>query len=248
MSTLVIANWKMNGAVASVEAFAQAWAGVANPEKVSVVICPSFAHLSLVREAMPRWVQLGAQDCSERTSGAFTGDVSAAMLSDLGCQWVIVGHSERRACHSETDSQVAQKAQRAQQAGLQVAVCVGEQLWQRETSEHHQVVAAQLAGSLEGVSPEGLAIAYEPIWAIGTGHAASTQQAEDMHGQIRHCLAGHYGEAAESIKVIYGGSVKPATARALFASETIDGALVGGASLEADSFAEIARAGTFGRK
>lgn len=247
MSALVIANWKMNGALSAVEVFAEAWGSVVIPNDVQIVICPPYVYLSAVREAMPREVQLGAQDCAGHKAGAFTGEVAADMLVESGCAWVIVGHSERRQYHAETDELVAQKAQLAQEAGLCAVVCVGEQLGQREAGEHQQVVAAQLAGSLDGVDLKNLVVAYEPVWAIGTGHSASPQQAEDMHRWIKDCLMKHYGADAQQIPVIYGGSVKPETAAELFACETIDGALVGGASLEATSFAEIAQAGASGR-
>lgn len=247
MSALVIANWKMNGALSAVEAFAETWGSVVIPNDVQIVICPPYVYLSAVREAMPREVQLGAQDCAGHKAGAFTGEVAADMLVESGCAWVIVGHSERRQYHAETDELVAQKAQLAQEAGLCAVVCVGEQLGQREAGEHQQVVAAQLAGSLDGVDLKNLVVAYEPVWAIGTGHSASPQQAEDMHRWIKDCLMKHYGADAQQIPVIYGGSVKPETAAELFACETIDGALVGGASLEATSFAEIAQAGASGR-
>jgi triosephosphate isomerase (TIM) len=247
MSALVIANWKMNGALSAVEVFAETWGSVVIPNDVQIVICPPYVYLSAVREAMPREVQLGAQDCAGHKAGAFTGEVAADMLVESGCAWVIVGHSERRQYHAETDELVAQKAQLAQEAGLCAVVCVGEQLGQREAGEHQQVVAAQLAGSLDGVDLKNLVVAYEPVWAIGTGHSASPQQAEDMHRWIKDCLMKHYGADAQQIPVIYGGSVKPETAAELFACETIDGALVGGASLEATSFAEIAQAGASGR-
>jgi len=247
MSALVIANWKMNGALSAVEVFAETWGSVVIPNDVQIVICPPYVYLSAVREAMPREVQLGAQDCAGHKAGAFTGEVAADMLVESGCAWVIVGHSERRQYHAETDELVAQKAQLAQEAGLCAVVCVGEQLGQREAGEHQQVVAAQLAGSLDGVDLKNLVVAYEPVWAIGTGHSASPQQAEDMHRWIKDCLMKRYGADAQQIPVIYGGSVKPETAAELFACETIDGALVGGASLEATSFAEIAQAGASGR-
>ena len=247
MSALVIGNWKMNGALSAVEAFAETWGSVVIPNDVQIVICPPYVYLSAVREAMPREVQLGAQDCAGHKAGAFTGEVAADMLVESGCAWVIVGHSERRQYHAETDELVAQKARLAQEAGLCAVVCVGEQLGQREAGEHQQVVAAQLAGSLGGVDLKNLVVAYEPVWAIGTGHSASPQQAEDMHRWIKDCLMKHYGADAQQIPVIYGGSVKPETAAELFACETIDGALVGGASLEATSFAEIAQAGASGR-
>lgn len=247
MSAVVIANWKMNGALTGLERFAEQWGRYNVPEDVQTVICPPFVYLDALRRLMPETMQLGAQDCSAYASGAYTGDVAADMLVELGCDWVILGHSERREYQGERDELVAAKASQAQTAGLCPVVCVGERLEQREVGDHQAVVAAQLAGSLMGVVPENLVVAYEPIWAIGTGHSATPAQAQEMHEWIRSCLSQQFGAAAEQIAIIYGGSVKPETAGELFACETIDGALVGGASLEAQSFAEIALAASLGR-
>lgn len=247
MSAVVIANWKMNGALTGLERFAEQWGSYNVPEDVQTVICPPFVYLDALRRLMPETMQFGAQDCSAHASGAYTGDVAADMLVELGCDWVILGHSERREYHGERDELVAAKASQAQTAGLCPVVCVGERLEQREVGDHQTVVAAQLAGSLTGVLPENLVVAYEPIWAIGTGHSATPAQAQEMHEWIRSCLTQQFGVAAEQIAIIYGGSVKPETAGELFACETIDGALVGGASLEAQSFAAIALAASLGR-
>lgn len=248
MSAVIIANWKMNGAITAIEQFAEQWALCEVPDDVQAVICPPFVFLELVRRQMPDTLQVGAQDCAEQSGGAYTGDVAADMLAEVGCDWVIVGHSERRELHGERNEVVAAKALQAQQAGLCAVVCVGERIGQRQAGEHKDTVAAQLKGSLAGLQPEGLVVAYEPVWAIGTGQSATPAQAEDMHRWIRACLETEFGEAAEHIAVIYGGSVKPETAAALFACETIDGALVGGASLEAKSFAGIVSAASSGRK
>ena len=247
MTALVLANWKMNGALPAIQQFAEQWAAVDLPESVTAVICPPHTYLAAVREAMPSTVGLCGQDCSAHSAGAYTGEVAADMLVEVGCDWVILGHSERRQYHAETDALVAQKAQAAQAAGLCAVVCVGEQLSEREAGQHHDVVARQVQGSLAGVAANALVIAYEPVWAIGTGRSATPEQAEAMHRWIRECLEAQYGTDATQVAVIYGGSVKPDTAAALFACETIDGALVGGASLEAESFAGIALAAASGR-
>jgi len=247
MSAVVIANWKMNGALTGIELFAQQWQGFDVPHDVQAVICPPFVYLDALRRLMPKTVQLGAQDCSAHADGAYTGDIAADMLVELGCDWVILGHSERRVYQGEDDALIAAKAVQAQTAGLSAVVCVGEHLEQRQSGEHQAVVAAQLAGSLSGVTPENLVIAYEPVWAIGTGQSATPAQAQAMHRWIRSCLVQHFGAASEQIAVIYGGSVKPETAAELFDCDTIDGALVGGASLEAKSFGEIVLAAASGR-
>ena len=247
MSAVVIANWKMNGALTGLEQFAEQWGTYSVPQDVQTVICPPFVYLDALRRLMPETVQLGAQDCSAHASGAYTGDVAADMLVELGCDWVILGHSERREYQGECNDLVAAKALQAQSAGLCAVVCVGERLDQRDAGEHQSVIAAQLAGSLAGLAPEALVVAYEPVWAIGTGRSATPDQAQNMHEWIRSCLVQQYGAAAEQIAVIYGGSVKPETAAELFACEAIDGALVGGASLEARSFAEIVLAASLER-
>ena len=247
MTSLVIANWKMNGALPAIEAFAAEWQALdAVGDDVRTVVCPPSVYLPAIALALPG-MELGAQDCSAHDAGAYTGEVAADMLVEVGCDWVIVGHSERRQYHAESDALVAAKAARAQSAGLNAVVCVGESLAQREAGEQETVVAAQLHGSIEGVDARSLVIAYEPVWAIGTGVTASPEQANAMHGFIRECLDQHYGEAAQQVAVIYGGSVKPENAGELFACDKIDGALVGGASLEADSFMAIARAASSGR-
>lgn len=248
MPALVIANWKMNGSVAAVLAFGQRWQELSREalDDVVAVICPPSVYAAQTLAAVPG-VEVGAQDCSAREAGAYTGEVAADMWRDLGCSTVIVGHSERRQYHGESDALVAEKAVRAQAAGLRTVVCVGESLAQRESGEHAEVVSAQLAASLEAVSADGLVIAYEPVWAIGTGVTASPEQANAMHGIIRAGLQAKFGEQAATIPVIYGGSVKPDNASELFACDMIDGALVGGASLEAESFWAIAQAASSGR-
>jgi triosephosphate isomerase len=186
-------------------------------------------------------VAIGAQDCHAEPAGAFTGDLSAEMLKDAGAGAVIVGHSERRSLHHETDAQVCAKALAARRAGLMAVICVGETRAEREAGQTLAVVGGQLTGSLpEGESPAGIAIAYEPVWAIGSGLTPSAADIAEVHGFIRQELATRHGGAARGIRLLYGGSVKPANAAELMAIENVDGALIGGASLKAEDFLAIA--------
>jgi len=188
-------------------------------------------------------ITVGAQDCSAMQSGAYTGDVAAAMLADIGCRWVILGHSERRQYHGESDALVAAKLTAALAAGLQPIVCVGETREQRDAGTAEAVVSAQLAGALKGQSDlHTLVVAYEPVWAIGTGLTASPEQAQDMHAFIRGCLGAIAGVDAALTRIVYGGSVKANNASQLFAQPDIDGALVGGAALIAEDFLAIIHA------
>lgn len=246
MTSLVIANWKMHGSLAAVNQFARRWSDLDQLDNVQIVICPPFPYLASA-VGTSDW-QVGAQDCAPREQGAFTGDVSASMLRDLGCQWVILGHSERRIGHGETDALVATKAAAAMAAGLGVVVCVGESLTERESDRQRSVVTTQLQASLEGIPAQGLVVAYEPIWAIGTGKTATPDEADDMHRVIGAWLQEHYGTDGEQVPVIYGGSVKPENAAELFARDSIRGGLVGGASLDADDFWSIASAADAGRE
>ena len=245
MTGLVIANWKMNASSAAVKVFADKWHGMPALTGVETVICPPGPYLPAVAAAMPA-MGLGAQDVSAHGAGAFTGEVSAEMLRDLGCRWAIVGHSERRTYHGESNQAVAAKASAAASLGLNPVVCVGEALSDRDQGNHEQVVSEQLRASLDAVDPDRLVVAYEPIWAIGTGVTASADQANQMHGVIRAGLHDMYGRQSSQVRVIYGGSVKGDNAGELFACDEIDGALVGGASLEAKSFWKIAQAASAG--
>jgi triosephosphate isomerase len=245
MTGLVIANWKMNASSAAVKVFADKWHGMPALTGVETVICPPGPYLPAVAAAMPA-MGLGAQDVSAHGAGAFTGEVSAEMLRDLGCRWAIVGHSERRTYHGESNQAVAAKASAAASLGLNPVVCVGEALSDRDQGNHEQVVSEQLRASLDAVDPDRLVVAYEPIWAIGTGVTASADQANQMHGVIRAGLHDMYGRQSSQVRVIYGGSVKADNAGELFACDEIDGALVGGASLEAKSFWKIAQAASAG--
>jgi triosephosphate isomerase len=241
---LVAANWKMNGSLTANEGWANAFVPKAAGLKCDVVVCAPFVYLCTLGRAIAP-AELGAQDVSERTAGAFTGDVGAEMLADVGCRWVIVGHSERRQLHGETDGVVAAKAERALQAGLRPIVCVGETLEQREAGRTLEVVGAQLGAVLDAIGPAGLgrgALAYEPVWAIGTGRNATPAQAQDVHRALRAQVAERNAGSAAALRILYGGSVKPANAAELFSQPDIDGGLIGGAALVAADFLAICAA------
>jgi len=246
MAGLVIANWKMHGSLALIEEFSQFWRAQSSLKDVDVVVCPPAPYLGSMHQAV-EGVLLGAQNCAEQSEGAFTGEVAPKMLRECGCRYVIIGHSERRSLYGETDAQVAVKARLTAGEGLCPVVCVGESRERREAGQQDQVVGEQLLASLVGVPCENLVVAYEPVWAIGTGLTATPDQAEAMHGMIRNRLQAHYGAAGGKVPIIYGGSVKPENAGVLFGCENIDGALVGGASLDANSFWQIASAASAGR-
>ena len=241
---LVAANWKMNGSLASNADWTAAFVAKAASLRCDVVVCAPFPYLcTLGRSVAP--AELGAQDLSERTAGAFTGDVAGEMLADVGCRWVIVGHSERRQLHGEGDAVVASKAARALQAGLRPIVCVGETLAEREAGRTQEVVRTQLAAVLGAIGEAALArgaLAYEPVWAIGTGRNATPQQAQEVHAALRVQVAERDGAAAAALRILYGGSVKPANAAELFSQSDIDGGLIGGASLSAADFLAICMA------
>jgi triosephosphate isomerase len=243
--TLVVGNWKMHGSRASVASLLGEVVGALPASRAEVAVCPSYVHLSQAVELCAEsGVTVGAQDCSHMQSGAYTGEVSAQMLVDQGCRWVILGHSERRQYHSESDKLVAAKLAAAVSAGLQAIVCVGETREQRESGEEEAVVASQLRGALDGQGDlAGVVVAYEPVWAIGTGLTASPGQAQAMHAFIRNCLVDMSGVDAQATRVLYGGSVKADNAVELFAQKDIDGALVGGAALKAGEFLAIVGAG-----
>jgi triosephosphate isomerase len=239
---LIAGNWKMNGGLADATALAKAVAALpAGP--ADVLVCPPFPFLAAVGQAIAgSRLALGAQDCHAAPSGAHTGDVSAEMLRDVGCRYVIVGHSERRTNHAETDAVVKAKAEAVLRAGLVAIVCVGETLAERDAGRADAVVAAQLAGSLPAsAAAANLVIAYEPVWAIGTGRTPTAAQVADIHAAIRADLVRRFADGA-AMRVLYGGSVNAANAAELLAVANVDGALVGGASLKADAFAAIAAA------
>ncbi len=238
---LVMANWKMNGTLSSVSELIGGLADCEGAGAAEVAVCPSFVHLPAVLAACEdSAISVGGQDCSHMHAGAYTGEVAPDMLVDVGCRWVLLGHSERRQYHAESDALVAAKLTAAVEAGLTPVLCIGETREQREEGEAYDVVAAQLQGALaEQASLTGLVIAYEPVWAIGTGLTATPEEAQEMHQYIRSRLVKTDGVDAEATRVLYGGSVKAANASALFAQPDIDGALVGGASLDSDEFKEI---------
>ncbi len=217
-------------------------AGVPAVHQCDLAVCVPFPYLDQARTSLhDSGISWGAQDVSKHEQGAFTGEVSAAMLKDFACQWVLVGHSERRTLHGETDQLVAEKAMAALNAGLTPVVCVGETLDEQEAGKTEDVIARQLAPVLAlGVQQVGnMVLAYEPVWAIGTGRTATPEQAQAVHAHIRSQLA---GLGAPEVRVLYGGSVKASNAASLFAMSDIDGALVGGASLVAEEFLRIAAA------
>ena len=240
-------NWKMNldqeGAVALAEAIRDGAAGVSGAD---VVLCASPVYLPAVLRATERSaISVGGQNMHWEQEGAYTGETSGSMLKDLGCSHCIIGHSERRHGMGETDQDVNRKVKAALREGLSAIMCVGETLDQRKASQTEEVIAFQMAAGLHGLSADdlaGIVVAYEPVWAIGTGETATPEQANAVHSQIRSTVQAKYGdEAADGLRILYGGSVKPDSVEGLMAKPDIDGALVGGASLKADSFLAIIR-------
>lgn len=241
--SLIVGNWKMNGSrEKNAELLALISQQASGLESSELAVCAPFVYLSQLGELLKDTrVSVGAQDMSVHLSGAYTGEVAASMLADFDCDYVIVGHSERRQYHHESDLLVAQKALTAVKSGLTPIVCLGESLEQRESSETLDVIGRQLHAVqtvLTGESLTKVVIAYEPVWAIGTGLTASPEQAQEVHHFIRETL----GSAGQGISLLYGGSVKASNAKELFAQADIDGALVGGASLDANEFIQIAKA------
>jgi len=247
---LVAGNWKMNGLKASIGELEKIIAGARklaqSSVNVDVMVCPPatlIAGFAAVARATP--VAIGGQDCHALASGAYTGDIAAEMLRDAGAQAVIVGHSERRRHYGETDAAVRAKAGAAQRAGLAAIVCIGETRAERDGGRTDEILGTQLDGSLPDSMENlasGVVVAYEPVWAIGTGLTPAQSDIGAVHGFIRQRLASRYGEAGRGIRILYGGSVKPDNARDLLTVENVDGALVGGASLKAEDFWAIAEA------
>jgi len=240
---LVCANWKMNGTVASVQAYLEALIPRVGENGPEVVVCPPFTLLpAALLVASGSRVAIGAQNCHWEAKGAVTGEVAAPMLAELGVTWTIVGHSERRQYFAETDASAAARALAAQRAGLSVIFCLGETLAQRDDGETLAVLERQ-STSLGGLDPDRLAVAYEPVWAIGTGRNATPEQAQEAHAALRRRAGELFGQAAAGrLRILYGGSVKPENAAALLTQEDVDGALVGGASLDAEGFCAIIHA------
>ncbi|MBQ3743670.1 MAG: triose-phosphate isomerase [Bacteroidales bacterium] len=246
---IVAGNWKMNTTVAEGMALAKGIVEKVNevPEDVTLVVAPPFTHLTCVAQAIAGTpIRLSAQNCADEPKGAFTGEVSAAMLKDAGCAYTILGHSERREYYGETSAKLVKKMALAFENGLDVIFCVGEKLAERQEGNHFDVVASQISEVLFSLTAEQMAhvvVAYEPVWAIGTGVTATAAQAQEIHGFIRNTLSAHFGEeVAEATTILYGGSCKPSNAKELFACPDIDGGLIGGASLKAGDFIAIAQA------
>ncbi len=244
---LVAGNWKMNGSTASARALlAEIKAGVAAVAKCEVAVCPPFIYLPLAQAELTNTaIAWGAQNLSTEAVGAFTGEISAAMLLDCGCSYVIVGHSERRTLYGEDDQQVATKFAVALAAGLKPILCVGETLEERELGITEAVIARQLDAVIATQGASALAagvIAYEPVWAIGTGKTATPEQAQQVHAFIRGRVAAQDASVAEGLRILYGGSMKPGNAAELMAQPDIDGGLIGGAALVASDFLGICRA------
>ncbi|KQW67983.1 triose-phosphate isomerase [Methylibium sp. Root1272] len=240
---LVVGNWKMHGTHAANEVLLEGLKS-AGPLLCDTAVCPPFPYLAQAAERLARSaIAWGAQDCSVHEQGAYTGEVSVAMLADFGCRYVIVGHSERRALHAESDQLVADKAQAALAKGVTPIVCVGETLAQRDAGETEDVVKRQLSAVIHTLAHcvGEMVVAYEPVWAIGTGRTATPEQAQAVHALLRAQLAAATPRAAQ-MKLLYGGSVKPDNAATLFAQADIDGGLIGGASLKAADFLAICRA------
>jgi len=240
---LIAGNWKMNGLMASLDEFCKMVAGAKGlREKVDIIVCPpATLVMQFVGSCDGGVVEVGGQDCHAEPSGAFTGDISAEMLFDLGARAVIVGHSERRAFHHESDADVWRKARAAWRAGLLAIVCIGETRDERAAGRTLSVVGLQFEGSIpDDATALNLVIAYEPVWAIGTGLTPTPADVAEVHGFIRERLAARFPGSAQGIRILYGGSVKPSNAKELMAVDNVDGALVGGASLNAKEFLAIA--------
>lgn len=244
---MIAGNWKMNGSKPEIRELVSGILGrLSKDREVDVLVLPSFVHLALVKsltEDTP--VIMGAQDLSCHDSGAFTGEVSGSMLAEFRCRYVLAGHSERRTLHGESDELVAAKFEAAQAAGVKPILCVGETLEQREGGQTRDVIGQQIDAVLDQVGVQAFSravIAYEPVWAIGTGCTASPDQAQEIHAFIREQIAKQDAIIGSRVQILYGGSVKPDNAAELFAREDIDGGLIGGASLSADGFMSIYRA------
>ena len=244
---IVAGNWKMNTLVCEgvelVNGIVSKMGEV--PSDVRLIVCPPFTHIVSVGDALKgSRLSLGAQNCANQPKGAFTGEVSAAMLKSCCCEYVILGHSERREYYGETSETLNAKMALALENGLKPIYCVGEKLEEREAGKHFEIVKAQIEEVLFNLTPEQMAqvvVAYEPVWAIGTGKTATSAQAQEIHAFIRATLASKFGELAEEISILYGGSCKTSNAPELFSQKDIDGGLIGGAALKADDFIGIAK-------
>ena len=244
---IVAGNWKMNKTVSEGVELAKELITLLSevPSDVKLIIAPPFTNLVLVKDVISKTViGLSAQNCADHESGAYTGEVSAKMVASTGAEYVILGHSERREYYHETGEILKEKISLALENGLSPIFCVGENLEQREKGDHFKVVEQEIKEVLYTLTPEqmkNVIVAYEPIWAIGTGKTATNAQAEEIHAHIRKVLAEKFGELADEISILYGGSCKPSNAKELFAQPNIDGGLIGGASLKAADFVAIAK-------
>jgi triosephosphate isomerase (TIM) len=240
---LIAGNWKMNGLRASVEVFCQIVAGAKRlHERADLIVCPPATLIfQFVGSCGGGGIEVGGQDCHAEPSGAFTGDISAEMLADLGARAVIIGHSERRSFHHESDTDVRRKSQAARRAGLLAILCIGETRDDRVAGRTLSVIGMQLEGSIpDNATAQNLVIAYEPVWAIGTGLTPTPADIAEVHGFIREHLDARFPGDAQGIRILYGGSVKPSNAKELLAVDNVDGALIGGASLKPEEFLAIA--------
>ena len=241
--SLVVGNWKMNGTLASAELLTKGIIAGLGVNSAGIAICVPYVHLPKVSELVKNTaLAIGAQNVADKSSGAFTGEISAAMLSEFNCKYALVGHSERRSYYGDTDESVAARFCQAQEQNIIPVLCVGETLEQREQDQTFSVINAQLDAvvNLAGIAAFSAAvIAYEPVWAIGTGKTATDEQAQEVHRYIRQYIAAKDQTIADKIQILYGGSAKPDNAKGLFAMPDIDGGLIGGASLDAESFLKI---------
>ena len=240
---VIAANWKMNKKIEEAQAFLDEFIPLVwNEREVDIVIAPPFTALYTMANLLRITnIGLAAQDLFYEDKGAYTGEISPVMLTDIGCSYVIIGHSERRIYFGETNEIVNKKIRAARRHGLEVIFCIGESLSEREAGMTFDVLKRQISEGIRDISSDGLILAYEPVWAIGTGKTATPDQAQEAHESIRKTLSHLYGEPAKGLRILYGGSVTPENADVLMACPDVDGALIGGASLKADSFAGIVK-------
>jgi triosephosphate isomerase len=244
MRPLIAGNWKMHGTAPQLGEIAAIAAAVRTaPPAADILVCTPSTLITRAVQAAGGQIAIGGQNCAAEVSGAFTGDLSAEMLKDAGAAWVIVGHSERREHHGETDAMVAEKAKAVWRAGLRAIICIGETEAQRRSGNALSVCADQIAGSVpNGITAGGNAVGYEPLWAIGTGHTPALEEIAQVHAHIRQCLVRHWGIRGKEVRILYGGSVNPGNAHEVLAVPEVGGALVGGASLKATDFDAIVKA------
>ncbi len=247
MKKLIAGNWKMNGNTTDAVHLVQEISALLNNEpdilqRADLLICPPFLHIETVRKAATNdAILMGAQDCARTSNGAHTGDISASMINDIGCEYVILGHSERRTGHKESDSLIAEKAKAAHGNNLISIICVGETAEERDQGKENDVIGTQLDQSIPDTATDNnIVIAYEPVWAIGSGKTASPEDVASMHAFIRAKLKDRLTDG-NTIRILYGGSMKPENAKALLSTPNVDGGLIGGASLKADQFIAIAK-------